>query len=93
MHKDELISLHQMLVDIKDYLEKNDPTLDFSTYNDLKITPAQVHKSKMEHKHAVFILGNVIAKGMKEVNQAASGRMSIRMQQLADKALKEIEHQ
>ena len=93
MHKDELISLHQMLVDIKDYLEKNDTSLDFSSYNDLKIAPSQIHKSKMEHKHAVFILGNVIAKGMKEVNQAASGRMSVRMQQLADKALKEMEHQ
>jgi len=41
----------------------------------------------------VFILRNVIAKGMKDVNQTASGRMSLRMQQLADKALKEIEHQ
>ncbi|MDR2855911.1 MAG: UPF0058 family protein [Methanomicrobiales archaeon] len=93
MHKDELIALHQMLVEIKGYLEKNDSSVDFSQYEELKINPSQAHKSKMEHKHAIFILGNVIAKGMKDVNQAASGRMSVRMQQLADKALKEMEHQ
>ena len=92
MHKDELIALHQMLVEIKEYLEKNDSSVDFSPYEELKITPSQAHKSKMEHKHAIFTLGNVIAKGMKDVNQAASGRMSVRMKQLADKALKEMEH-
>lgn len=93
MHKDELIALHQMLVEIKEYLEKTDSSVDFSQYEELKINPSQAHKSKMEHKHAIFILGNVIAKGMEGVNQAAPGRMSIRMQQLADKALKEMEHQ
>ena len=92
MHKDELIALHQILVEIKDYLEKNDTTLDFSAYDELKITPLQAHKSKIEHKYAIFVLGNIIAKGMKNVNQAASGRMSVRMQQLADKTLKEIDH-
>ena len=47
MHKDELINLHQMLSDVKDYFEAINPDLKFTQYNALKITPSQQHKSKM----------------------------------------------
>ncbi|HTY15593.1 MAG TPA: UPF0058 family protein [Methanoregulaceae archaeon] len=92
MHKDELIILHQMLFDIKDYFESINPDLKFTQYYSLKILPEQSHKSKMEHKYAIFILGQELANAMKDVEFSASGRISARMRELAEKTLKEMEY-
>lgn len=91
VHKEELISLHQMLIDVKDYLQENNPDSDFSEYESLKITPTQIHRSKVEHKYAIFVLGNAIAKAMKNIENPSTAHMSSRMQEMAEKALKEIE--
>lgn len=91
MHKDELITLHQILVEIKDYFQKIRPELKFSEYESLKITPMQLYKSKLEHKHAIFVLGNEIANIMKDQDLVASRGISARMKELAEKTLKEIE--
>lgn len=91
VHKEELIALHQILFEIKDYFESSNPSLNFSGYYSLKINPSQQHKSKIEHKHAIFVLGNEIANAMKDVEFSASGRISARMRELAEKTLKEIE--
>lgn len=91
MHKEELINLHQMLYDVKVYFEGLNPELKFSQYNALKITPSQQHKSKMEHKHAIFVLGTEIANAMKEVDYSSSSRISARMKELAEKTLKEMD--
>jgi hypothetical protein len=92
MHKEELITLHQMLFEIKDHFEYLNPDLKFGQYSSLKINPNQLHKSKMEHKYAIFVLGNEIANAMKDVEFSASGRISARMKELADKTLKEMEY-
>jgi hypothetical protein len=92
MHKEELISLHQMLYEIKDFFECSNPELKFSDYLSLKINPSQLHKSKMEHKYAIFVLGNELANAMKEVEFSASGRIAARMRELAAKTLKEMEY-
>ncbi|MDH7510363.1 MAG: UPF0058 family protein [Methanolinea sp.] len=92
MHKEELITLHQMLSEIKDYFESINSDLKFSNYYSLKINPSQLHKSKMEHKYAIFVLGNELADAMKEVEFSASGRISARMRELAAKTLKEMEY-
>jgi hypothetical protein len=92
MHKEELIQLHQMLYDVKIYLETLNPNLKFPQYLALKITPSQQHKSKMEHKYAIFVLGTEIANAMKDVDYTSSSRISARMKELADKALKEMEY-
>jgi hypothetical protein len=91
MHKEELIKLHQMLFEVKEYFEEINPELKFSQYHALKITPSQQHKSKMEHKYAIFILGTEIANAMKEVDYTSSNRISSRMKELADKTLKEMD--
>lgn len=91
MHKEELISLHQMLIEVKDYLQLMNSDSDFTEYESLKITPTQVHRSKLEHKYAIFVLGNAIAKAMKDMENPSTDRMSARMHELAEKALKEIE--
>jgi hypothetical protein len=92
MHKEELISLHKMLYEVKDYFEEVNPDLKFSQYDSLKITPSQMHKSKLEHKYAIFVLGNEIANAMKDVDYTSSSRISARMKDLADKTLKEMEY-
>lgn len=92
MHKEELINLHQMLSEVKDYFEQINPDLKFTQYHALKITPSQQHKSKMEHKYAIFVLGTEIANAMKDMDYNSSSRISARMKELADKALKEIEY-
>jgi hypothetical protein len=92
MHKDELIRLHQMLFDVKIYLETINSNLKFSQYAALKISPSQQHKSKMEHKYAIFVLGNEIANAMKDLDYTSSSRISARMKELAEKALKEMDY-
>jgi len=46
----------------------------------------------MEHKYAIFVLGNELANAMKDVEFSASGRISARMRELAAKTLKEMEY-
>ncbi|MBN1166992.1 MAG: UPF0058 family protein [Methanospirillaceae archaeon] len=90
MHKDELISLHKMLFEVKEYIQERDPGAEFSDYSALKIMPTQTHRSKLEHKYAIFVLGNEIAHAMQEIDYSSSVRISARMRELADKTLKEL---
>lgn len=57
MKKEELVHLHLLLAQLKKYYEENGVDCDFTKYNELGITPFQVHRSKEEHKQAVFVLG------------------------------------
>ena len=91
MHKEELIALHQFMFSIKENIEAENPDISFEQYNALKINPNQVHKSKMEHKHAIFVLGEEIAEAMKEVEPSASKRIAARMSELAKRTEKEID--
>ncbi len=92
MHKEELISLHQMLFDLKGFFEYRQPDLKFPAYYSLKIHPSQLHRSKLEHKYAIFVLGNELATAMKDVEFSSSGRIAARMKDLADRTLKEMEY-
>ncbi len=56
MKKEELIHLHMLLAQIKRYCEENDLDCDFSEYNEMEISPFQVHRSKEDHKQAIFLL-------------------------------------
>ncbi|MFB6140304.1 MAG: UPF0058 family protein [Halosimplex sp.] len=92
MHKDELLELHAQMVTIKDYfadLEEVDASL-FDPYEELDVTPDDVHKSKSEHKHAVFVLGNALATAMSEDEFSDAGRVGKRMAELAEDAEKKL---
>jgi len=92
MHKDELLELHEQMITIKDYfadLEDVDETL-FDPYEELDVTPDDVHKSKSEHKHAVFVLGNALATAMSEDEFSDAGRVGKRMKELAEDAEKKL---
>lgn len=88
MHKEELLELHEQMVTISEYVsnrEDVDPTL-FEPYEELDVTPDDVHKSKSEHKHAVFILGNALAEAMSDDEFSDAGRIGKRMRELATDA-------
>ena len=88
MHKDELLELHEQMVTIKDYFKKQEGVDEglFEPYEGLAVDPSHVHKSKSEHKHAVFVLGNALASAMSEDEFSNAGRVGKRMEELADDA-------
>ncbi|MFW5965845.1 MAG: UPF0058 family protein [Halodesulfurarchaeum sp.] len=88
MHKDELLELHEEMVHIKDRLAGFDgiDAGHFEKYENLGVDPSHVHKSKSEHKHAVFVLGNALASAMSEDEFSSAGRLSKRMEELAEDA-------
>ncbi|MCW7071842.1 metal-binding protein [ANME-1 cluster archaeon ex4572_4] len=57
MKKEEVVHLHLLLAQLKKYCEENGGNGEFVKYNKLGITPFQVHRSKAEHKQAIFVLG------------------------------------
>ncbi|MGM0605154.1 MAG: UPF0058 family protein [Halobacteriota archaeon] len=88
MHKDELLELHDEMVSIMDHFrarEDVDSSL-FEPYEQLTVDPSHVHKSKSEHKHAVFVLGNALAAAMSEDEFSSAGRVGKRMKELAEDA-------
>ncbi|WP_435349473.1 UPF0058 family protein [Haloarchaeobius sp. HRN-SO-5] len=92
MHKDELLELHEQMVTIMEFFEAETDARDeiFEQYHQLDVDPSDVHKSKSEHKHAVFVLGNALASVMSEDEFSSAGRIRKRMEELADDAESKI---
>jgi len=63
---------------------------EFSQYQSLQISPIHVHRSKAEHKHAIFILGKEIASVMTHDEFSGPGRTQVRMQELATRTEDDI---
>lgn len=65
MHKDELLQLHSLLCQVKRFFEDANVPMDsvFDAYEEMEVSPQHIHKSKTDHKRAVFMLG----KGLSEV--------------------------
>lgn len=61
MKKEELIHIHMLLAQLKKYCEDTGLYTDFERYKALNISPFQVHRSKEEHKQAIFVLGSELA--------------------------------
>jgi len=87
MHKDELIHIHSLLVQIRTLVNENGYTTDFNEYDSLNITPLHIHRSKAEHKHAIFILGKELATSISSSEFSGPARVSLRMDELAERAL------
>ncbi|MFB6124110.1 MAG: UPF0058 family protein [Haloferacaceae archaeon] len=92
MHKEELLELHEQMVAIMDYFRsrENVDSDIFEPYEQLSVDPSHVHKSKSEHKHAVFVLGNALASAMSEDEFSDAGRVGKRMAELAEDAEEKI---
>lgn len=79
------------MVQMKRFFEETG-TVEFSQYQSLQISPIHVHRSKAEHKHAIFILGKEIASVMAHDEFSGPGRTQVRMQELASRAVDEMMH-
>lgn len=67
MKKQELIHLHGLLAEVSnDVAAHYDTELDLDEYNERGVRPTSIHKSKTDHKAAVFALARCITAEMGE---------------------------
>lgn len=73
MYKDELIQLHQFLVYVLKYLEDEYEVKDeCEEYFHLNISPHHIHRTKAEHKYAIFVLSELISEMIAKKNTKGS---------------------
>ena len=71
MKKQELIHLHGLLAEVCEHYEQMaDCSVEHSTYTELGVRPTSIHKSKTDHKAAVFALTNGITEEMEREAEA-----------------------
>ncbi|ELY98261.1 hypothetical protein C482_12102 [Natrialba chahannaoensis JCM 10990] len=72
MKKQELIHLHGLLAEVSNQCaEWDNCQIDLGEYDSLGIRPTSIHKSKTDHKAAVFALAGGITMNMRESEQEA----------------------
>lgn len=86
MQKDELIQMHTLLCQIKNHLQEMGVagTETFAEYDGLGISPVHVHRSKGEHKRAIFLLGKQLAHFAARGEFSAPALVSSRFAALAE---------
>ena len=90
MHKDELIQLHTLLAQVKHHFERtmtvNGSFRDYETFG---VSPQHIHKSKQQHKRAVFLLGKNLAQTIGGPDEFSNAhKVSTRLADLAKKVNK-----
>ena len=71
MKKQELIHLHGLLAQVRDHYEQSlDTTVEHDRYTELGVKPTSIHKSKTDHKAAVFALADGITGELEGVAEA-----------------------
>ncbi|MDX1611082.1 MAG: UPF0058 family protein [Candidatus Thermoplasmatota archaeon] len=86
MHKNELIQLHTLLCQIKNHFEEDvagEPI--FRDYESVGVQPTHVHRSKSDHKRAIFVLGKELAGLMSDDEFSGPARVSNRLEKFASK--------
>ena len=67
MKKQELIHLHGLLAQVQNhYEEQTGNTVEHDRYTALGVQPTSIHKSKTDHKDAVFALADGITSEMSD---------------------------
>jgi len=66
MKKQELIHLHGLLAEVRTQCEMWEGEFELTDYETLGIKPTSIHKSKTDHKAAVFKLAQGITSSMAE---------------------------
>ncbi len=68
MKKQELIHLHGLLAQVQNHYEcETGKTVDHDEYPMLGVQPTSIHKSKTDHKDAVFALATGITSEMESM--------------------------
>ncbi|SIR08181.1 hypothetical protein SAMN05421858_1351 [Haladaptatus litoreus] len=66
MKKQELIHLHGLLAEVGNHFEeKTGEPITLDEYESLGVRPTSIHRSKTDHKAAVFALSNAITTEMR----------------------------
>ncbi len=81
MRKEELVRLHELMSELKEYFEEKGGN--FKEYEELRVEPSDLHRSKEEHKYAVFVLGKELAGSITEGELSERARIKERMEELA----------
>jgi len=71
MKKQELIHLHGLLAEVCEHYEQMaECNVEHTKYTDLGVRPTSIHKSKTDHKAAVFALADGITAEMGQETEA-----------------------
>ena len=72
MKKQELIHLHGLLAEVCNHYEQMaDCDVEHTDYTELGVRPTSIHKSKTDHKAAVFALADGITEEMERETEPA----------------------
>ena len=72
MKKQELIHLHGLLAEVRNHYEQSAGIeVDHEKYDELGVRPTSIHKSKTDHKAAVFALADGITSEMETETEKA----------------------
>ncbi len=86
MHKNELIQLHTLLCQIKHHFENETAENErFAEYEAMGVAPTHVHRSKSDHKKAIFLLGKELASTLSEDEFSGPARVSNRFEEMASR--------
>ncbi|WP_348610157.1 UPF0058 family protein [Halobaculum rarum] len=66
MKKQELIHLHGLLSEVRSEYEEWSTDIDLTEYKELGVKPTSIHRSKTDHKAAVFKLASGITSSAEE---------------------------
>lgn len=70
MKKQELIHLHGLLAEVSNHYTQEGGELTLDDYEELGVRPTSIHKSKTDHKAAVFALARCVTEAMTDVETA-----------------------
>jgi hypothetical protein len=91
MYKDELIQLHQFLVYVlKNMDEEYELKEECKDYLGLNISPHHIHRTKAEHKYAIFVLSNTISEVLANNNGGISPNISNGLNELVKRSRREL---
>ena len=90
IYKDELIHLHKVLVNVMEHVKSNGVNEEFfQEYENLNICPHHIHRTKAEHKYAIFILAKQITEALAQQNPSEIILIKKRLNELANRTKKE----
>jgi len=91
MYKNEMIQLHQFLVYILKYLENGyDIEKESEKYFSLNISPHHIHRTKTEHKYAIFVLSTIISEILAKQGDTLPPSIVNGLSKLAKRSKKEL---
>ena len=77
MKKQELIHLHGLLAEVSNHYTQAGGQLTLEDYEELGVRPTSIHKSKTDHKAAVFALARCITEEFVDVEATAEAETPV----------------